>query len=222
MLAMRKKRIHFEDNKAAQNILEPGKELYESIKGQWGHLFFKNNNPITLEVGAGRGEYTVGLAKEFPERNFVGLDYKGDRLWYGSQEAMEEKLENVGFIRLRAEQIGDFFGDDEVSEIWITFPGPRPKNTEEHRRLTADRFLDHYKNILQSDGVVHVKTDSDLVYQYTVDQIEKRTDLKLIEETEDLYSSEFLADHHDIQTNFEKRYLKDGKKIKYLKFRFVK
>lgn len=218
---MRKKLIRFEENKSAENILERGKPFFDSIKGKWNELYFKNDHPITLEVGAGRGEYTVGLAREFPELNFVGLDYKGDRLWYGARAAIEEGLTNVGFLRERAEQIEDFFAEGEVSEIWITFPGPRPKNTEEHRRLTSDRFLNSYKKILQPGGVVHLKTDSNLVFEYTLDQIEKREDLHLLEKTDNLYSSDLLSDHHEIQTNFERKFLEKGEKIKYLTFKFV-
>lgn len=218
---MRKKLIRFEANKGADNILERSKPLYDSIKGRWNELYFKNDQPITLEVGAGRGEYTIGLAREFPDRNFVGLDYKGDRLWYGSQAAIEEDLSNVGFLRERAERIDDFFGTNEVSEIWITFPGPRPKNTEEHRRLTSDRFLNSYKKILKPGGIVHLKTDSDLVYEYTLQQIKRRKDIELVKKTGDLYASGLLEGHYGIQTNFEKRFLKDGKTIKYVVFRYL-
>lgn len=216
---MRKKLQKFEENRTAKNVLEPGKPLYDSIKGNWSS-YFKNSQPITLEVGAGRGEYTTGLARRFPHRNFIGLDIKGDRLWHGSTTAKSEHLTNVAFLRARAEQLLDFFNPHEIAEIWITFPGPRPKNTEARLRLTNPRFLELYKQILKPGGAVHVKTDSDLVYSYTLEQIKKRGDIELLEKTADLYETNLLQGHHGIQTHFERKFLAQKKPIKYIKFRF--
>lgn len=219
---MRKKLLRFEDNKHAKNLIQEDSALFHSLKGKWNKAFFEHKQPITLEVGAGRGEYTIGLAEKFPNRNFIGIDVKGDRLWYGSQYALQNNLSNVGFLRIRAEQLTEFFGENEVEEIWITFPGPRPKNTEAHRRLTHDRFLDLYKTILTPDGSVHVKTDSELVYTYTLQQIQNRDDVELICKTGDLYHSHLVEQHYGIQTQFEKKFLKQNKTIKYVAFRFKK
>ena len=217
---MRKKNIRFEDNQKRMNILEPGKPLFGQIYGRWKQEYFGNKNPIVLEIGCGRGDYTVGLAREFPKKNFIGMDMKGDRIWFGACVGEEEDLKYVGFIRSRIELVHDFFSADEVGEIWITFPGPRPRKGEANRRLTTPKFLELYKTILKKDGIIHVKTDSDFVYEYTQEVLDVRNDTEILARTTDLYGSKFVGVHHGIKTHFEKRYLAQGKKIKYMAFRF--
>lgn len=218
---MRKKLLRFAENKESPYIIEPGKELFDSIKHSWSN-YFGNHHSLILELGAGRGDYTVELAKLFPDKNFVGVDYKGDRLWYGSQIAKEFDLKNVAFLRTGIERLEDFFEKDSVEEIWITFPGPRPKKSQANRRLTHPKFLELYKFILAPNGIVHVKTDSELVYEYTVEQLLARNDVEILQQTDDLHTQENVDEVLEIKTHFEKRFLKEEKRIKYLKFRFVK
>ncbi len=218
---MRQKLIRFHENAKLENIIEPGKPLYDKIKGAWQDLFFKNTNPVVIEIGCGRGDYTVGLAREFSNKNFIGIDVKGDRIWFGAKAAQEEELENVAFLRTRIELLNQFFAQNEVDEIWITFPGPRPRKREANRRLTTNKFLDIYKNILTSGGTVHLKTDSDFAYEFTKEILADRDDIEIIVDTSSLYDSKLVDIHHGIKTHFEKRFLAQGKKIKYLAFRFL-
>lgn len=217
---MRKKLQRFEKNKSALNILEPGRPLYETIRGKWGKLFFRNSHPITIEIAAGRGEYAVGLAQLFPDRNFVAIDAKGDRLFHGSKIATDLKLSNVAFLRARIELIERFFAPGEVNEIWITFPGPYPKSKQENRRLTNQRFLNRYKKLLTPGGVVHFKTDGEAFFDYSLEQLKLRSDIEILAKTQDLYSSPLVEEVPDIQTHYEKRFLLQGKQIKYVRFRF--
>ncbi|ROT47392.1 tRNA (guanosine(46)-N7)-methyltransferase TrmB [Candidatus Cardinium hertigii] len=212
---MRQKLQRFEANKWLNNLIEPGKAIYKTIKGQWNNLYFPNNQPITLEMGCGHGAYTVGLGKTFPERNFIGIDIKGDRLWKGAQEAQDGHLHNVAFLRIPITQLLDFFEENEISEIWITFPDPRPKNKDIKRRLTALRFLKLYEIILIDSGKVHLKTDSTLLFQYTLDLLQQQA-LQLLSYTTDLYGSSLIKDHLGIQTTYEKRFLAQGMQISYL------
>jgi tRNA (guanine-N7-)-methyltransferase len=195
--------------------LEDGKVL----KGQWAKNHFKNNNPLILELGCGKGEYTINLARFFPEINFIGIDYKGNRIWRGAKTAIEEKISNVAFLRIQIENLLDYFSETEVSEIWITFPDPQPQISREKKRLTSSRFLDMYKKVLKKGGPVHLKTDSDLLYTFTISKIKELSLVTQIS-TEDLYESAF-ADHIlSIKTYYEKKYLANDKNINYLKFSF--
>ena len=203
------------------NVLEPGKDMYEKIKGQWNSYQFKNDNPITIELACGRGEYSVGLARMFPNKNFIGVDIKGDRIWKGSTMAVDEKLENVAFLRTIIQLLEKFFAPEEVSEIWITFPDPRPKDRDEKRRLTNGRFLDIYKNVIAKDGWIRLKTDNTGLFEYTLEVIKERKDIKDLAYTFDVYNSEFEADCHGIKTRYEKKHTALGADIKYLKFQFV-
>ena len=140
-------------------------------KGNWNKNYFKNNQPIVLELGCGRGEYTVSLAKYFPVKNFIGIDIKGARIWRGAKTGMEEHISNMAFLRIEIEQLEEHFSENEVDEIWITFPDPQPQISRERKRLTSDRFLTMYKKVLSPNGIVHLKTDNDGLYAYTLEKI---------------------------------------------------
>lgn len=188
-------------------------------KGNWNANYFKNNQPIVLELGCGRGEYTVSLAKYFPQHNFIGIDIKGARIWRGAKTGMEENIQNMAFLRIEIEQLEEHFGAQEVDEIWITFPDPQPQISRERKRLTYDRFLTMYKNVLKPHGVVHLKTDNDGLYEYTLEKV-KELKLKLVKNTADLYKEEWLNEVLSIQTTYEKIYRDKGKNINYIQFKF--
>jgi len=211
----------FEEVWKRENVLEPGKEKYEKIKGKWNEEFFSKKRPITIELACGRGEYSVGLARKFPDQNFIGVDIKGDRIWRGSGIAIEESLNNVGFLRSDILLLEKFFDQNEVSEIWITFPDPRPKDRDEKRRLTNNRFLDIYKSVINKEGWVRLKTDNTGLFKYTLEVLDQRKDIKDLDYTFDLYQSELLDEGHGIQTKYEKKHHELGETIKYLKFRFA-
>ena len=216
----RQKLARFALNAQRENVIEPGKEIFTQIKGKWRE-FFKNNNPIVLEVGCGRGEYTTGLAVVYPDRNFVGIDIKGARIWKGSSVAIENKLTNAAFLRVKAQNISDHFDKGEVNEIWVTFPDPRPKDKDERRRLTNSRFLNIYKELLVSDGIVHFKTDNEGLFDYTLQEVlNVQVPVKDLVYTKDLYNSDMLAEHYGIQTTYERKFLGIGTKINYMRFRF--
>jgi len=195
--------------------LEEGKPL----KGQWSKEHFKNNNPVVLELACGKGEYTVNLAQLFPDKNFIGIDYKGNRIWRGAKTALEEGVDNVAFLRIQIENLLDYFARGEIDEIWITFPDPQPLLSREKKRLTSPRFLEKYTEVLKPGGYVNLKTDNDGLYAYTAEKIQE---LKLKEHvnTADLYHSEFADEVLSIKTYYEKKYLADNKNINYLKFSF--
>ncbi|RDV14819.1 tRNA (guanosine(46)-N7)-methyltransferase TrmB [Pontibacter diazotrophicus] len=204
-----------------ENVIEPGDELYGQLKGKWREVHFQNDNPIVLEVGCGRGEYTVGMAQLFPEKNFIGSDIKGERLWKGSTMAEEKELVNVAFLRTFIEQIDENFAENEVDEIWITFPDPRPRDRDIKRRLTSPRFLNLYKSILKPDGLIHLKTDNLPLYEYTLEVLqEKKRDIERLLHTPDLYKSDLQEHTMGIYTTYEKRYLAEGLPIKYLQLQF--
>jgi tRNA (guanine-N7-)-methyltransferase len=209
----------FAANDEAENVIQEGKAVYNEIKGGWNSNYFTKNNPITLEIGCGNGEYTVGLAKVFPDKNFIGMDIKGARIWQGSQEAKVLDLKNVAFLRTRVEFTNDFFEKDEISEIWITFPDPQLKDAREKHRLTHPRFLKLYKSFLKPSGLIHLKTDSIELFEYTLEVLANEKLDSLIF-TKDLYNSPLAQEHFNICTKYEKMYLKAGKKINYLKFQF--
>lgn len=188
-------------------------------KGEWNKNYFKNNNPIVLELACGKGEYTVNLAKIFPEKNFIGIDRKGDRLWRGAKTAIEQNLRNVGFLRIRIEDLTEYFSEQEVSEIWITFPDPQPSQRREKKRLTYTRFLNLYKNILIKKGVMHLKTDNDLLYESSLEQL-KDFGAEVMEQTSDLYKSDLVNDVLSIKTYYENKYLAEDKNINYIKWSF--
>lgn len=195
------------------------------LKGKWHNEFFKNDNPIVLELGCGKGEYTVGLAQRYPQKNFIGVDIKGNRIWMGAKQAVEEKMPNVAFIRTRIDFIEACFAKGEVSEIWITFPDPQPQRPRERKRLTSPMFLDRYKNLLKPGGIVHLKTDNFPFYEYTL-QVIKENNYELLEHTDDLYGKQEIRSFGDdlgevgaIKTYYEKKFSAMGFKICYLRFR---
>src|SRR5690606_19683400 len=190
-------------------------------KGLWAKNHFKNDHPIWLELACGEVEYSVNLAKALPDTNFIGIDYKGNRIWRGAKTALEEGVSNVAFLRIQIEDILSYFDLDEVSEIWITFPDPQPQVGREKKRLTSDRFLDIYHGLLKQDGFMHLKTDNDGLYQYTLEKVADRGD-EILLSTQDLYNSEILNDTLSIKTYYEKKYLLVNKNINYLKWRFKK
>ncbi|MFV0418506.1 MAG: tRNA (guanosine(46)-N7)-methyltransferase TrmB [Dysgonomonas sp.] len=185
------------------------------MKGKWNELFFKNNNPIVLELGCGKGEYTVGLAKLFPEKNFIGIDIKGARMWTGAKQSFEEGLSNVAFLRTHIELITHFFAAGEISEIWITFPDPQMNKV--NKRMTSTRFMKLYRQISKGDGIVHLKTDSNFMFTYTCAMVRENS-LPVLFETDDLYHSGLVDDILKIQTFYEQQWLARGLNIKYIKF----
>lgn len=217
---MRKKLQRFADNAARANVVEPGKPFYETIKGQWRSVYFNNPGELVLELGCGKGAYTLGLAQQFPAKNFVGVDIKGARLWAGSTAALQQELQHVAFLRTKIEHLEQFFAPQEVNEIFIPFPDPRPRDRDIKRRLTSPRMLAIYRQLLQPGGRVHLKTDNEALFQYTLELLATQSITGLIY-TEDLYRSEWLATHHGIQTPYEQQFLAQGATIKYLRFSFA-
>jgi len=215
----RQKIPRFEANTLAPNIIQEGKPEFMTIKGNWHGTYFKNTNPIALELACGRGEYTVGLAAAYPNKNFIGVDIKGSRMYVGSQHAIEKKLDNVAFLRTFIQNIDLFFAANEVSEIWITFPDPRPKQRHAKRRLTHPRFLQLYHSLMTKDSTVHLKTDNTGLFDYTKDVLAILPVTNLVA-TSDLYKSAWNNDHLGIQTNFEQKFTALGQRIKYLRFGF--
>lgn len=188
-----------------------------TLKGKWNSDYFKNDQPIVLELGCGRGEYTIDQALLHPHKNFIGIDVKGARLWRGAKTAFEESIPNAAFLRIQIEHLENYFEKNEVSEIWITFPDPQPQLSREKKRLTSLRFLNHYRAILVEGGSVHLKTDNLVLYGYTLETIAKNN-LHLKRNTDHLYAADFLDDTLSIKTTYEKKYLQQGIRIKYIEF----
>lgn len=214
----RKKLQKFTDNENNEKVIQEGKNLFTTVKGNWHNTVFDNNNPIVLELGCGRGEYTVGLAQHYPDKNFIGVDIKGSRLWTGSQQAKRDELENVAFLRTEIRYINDFFKAGEVSEIWITFPDPHPKEKAENNRLTSPIFLERYKQFLQPGGLLHLKTDNSGLFVYTLEMLNKAGH-HIYDHTWDLYHSPMKDDHYGLKTRYEEKFVREkGRRIKYVKF----
>jgi len=202
---------------ARRNVIEPGKEIFQRVKGNWRTNFFRNDHELIAEVGCGKGEYTIGMANLFPNKNFVGIDIKGSRIWKGSTLADENGLTNAAFLRNAVENLNDNFAPGEIDELWITFPDPRPRLSDAKRRLTSERFLNLYEDLVKKAGIIHFKTDSEDLFTYTLELLQKRKATNLIY-TFDLYASDLQHHTLNIQTTYEKRFLAEGVKIKYLQY----
>jgi tRNA (guanine-N7-)-methyltransferase len=216
----RQKQKRFVESETKPNIIQPGKSEFGKLKGQWAPSFFKNSNNIVLELGCGRGEYTIGLSRLNRNVNHVGVDIKGYRIWVGAEKAEQEKLLNAAFLRTEIENIDMHFGASELSEIWLPFPDQRPKGRDEKRRLTSPRFLELYKKLLKPNGVLRLKTDNRPLFDYTLEVLQQTPHIDLVH-TFDLYNSPLLAEHYGIQTNFESKYLAKNQPIHYLGFSFL-
>lgn len=185
------------------------------LKGHWNDSFFKNNNPIVLELGCGKGEYTVGLGQHFPDKNFIGIDIKGARMWSGAKESLEKEMTNIAFLRTNIELITSFFAPNEIAEIWITFPDPQMK--KETKRLTSTRFMQYYQEILNPNGLIHLKTDSNFLFTYTREMIQVNN-LPVNVITDDLYHNNIVSDILSIKTYYEQQWIERGINIKYIQF----
>ena len=213
----------FADMETYENVFQYPYSVVEHVpfemQGHWHEQYFHNDNPIVLELGCGRGEYTVELAKLYPNRNFIGVDIKGARMWTGATQALREGLKNVAFLRTNIEIIERFFAEDEVQEIWLTFSDPQMKNPR--KRLTSTYFMNRYRRFLIDGGIIHLKTDSNFLFTYTTYMVE-HNHLPVIERTEDLYHSSDLSPltSHllNIQTYYESMWIARGLNIKYIKW----
>lgn len=219
----KKKLKRFIESKSFPNLFEPKYEEIKDgffLKGKWHSEYFKNNNPITLELGCGKGEYTIELARKYPERNFIGIDWKGARLWRGCRTALDEKLNNVAFIRIKIQNIIYFFDKNETDDIWITFPDPQPRESRSKKRLTSPAMLSKYQHHTKNGSIIHLKTDNRELFDFTLETIQE-SKLELLFKTTDLYADKPKDDVMITQTFYEKMFLEEGKKINYLKFRFL-
>jgi len=187
--------------------------------GKWREEYFKNDHPIILELACGAGEYTVNMAQLLPNKNFVGIDIKGNRIWNGAKIALQENLNNVAFVRARIEMLDTFFGTAEIDEIWITFADPFPTDRRKKHRLTYTRFLEIYKKVLKPDGIIHLKTDSDVLYEFTLEMIEENK-LNILYQNNDIYKNGYEESLLDLKTKYEKMHIENGKTIKYVKFQW--
>lgn len=213
----------FKENETFNNVVQPTREQLVNrefdLKGHWNSSFFKNQNPIVLELGCGKGEYSVALAKKYPDKNFIGVDIKGARFWRGAKTATEEQINNVAFLRTQIELIDHAFGVGEVDEIWITFPDPQIKYKRTKHRMTNATFLSRYKTILKPEGVVHLKTDSEFMHGYTLGLLHGAGH-EVLYANHNVYKQEGSPDEvTSIQTFYESQYLEQGKPITYIRFK---
>lgn len=213
----------FKENETFVNVFQPTREELVAdqfpLKGKWNSDFFKNDHPIVLELGCGKGEYSVGLAERFPHKNFIGIDIKGARFWRGAKTAVENGLHNVAFVRTQIELIEHCFAANEVSEIWITFPDPQIKYKRTKHRMTNAAFLDNYKKILQPNGLMHLKTDSEFMHGYTLGLLHGAGH-EVLYANHNIYKNEGAPDEvTGIQTFYESQYLEVNKAITYIQFR---
>ncbi|MCC6385228.1 MAG: tRNA (guanosine(46)-N7)-methyltransferase TrmB [Bacteroidia bacterium] len=214
----------WEDLKTMLHVFQPEIDFYSpdnDLKGKWHEAIFRNRNPIVVEAGCGKGEYTVALAKKYPEKNFIGIDIKGARIWKGAKTVADEKISNAAFLRLRLELIEKIFSSNELTEIWLTFPDPQPRQSRENRRLTSRAMLSRFSNLLKSGGLLHLKTDSIELFNYTLETLKDQPG-KLLFHTFDVDSEPAVPEDLSICTTYEKVFRSEGKKISYLCFRFEK
>lgn len=217
----------FEENLTFKNVIQPSREILVDnnfeYKGKWNDLFFKNNNPIIIELGCGKGEYSIELAKLNPEKNFIGIDIKGARFWRGAKTAVDEGLNNIAFVRSQIELIDKIFSMGEVSEIWITFPDPQIKFKREKHRLINLKFINLYKNILVPNGIINLKTDSEFLHGYMLGLIKSTNFLELIYSNHNIYNNSGAPDDVlSIQTFYELKFLKQKKPITFINFKVLK
>lgn len=215
----------FAEIKELSNTIEiPQGHLIDShpLQGNWAKEHFKNDNPIVLELGCGKGEYTVNLARANPNKNFIGIDIKGNRIWHGASIANREGLNNVAFVRIRIDHIAKVFAENEINEIWVTFPDPQPQDSREKKRLTSLNFIEKYRPLLQKDAIIHLKTDSFPLYEYSL-EVAKENKFRIIDSTDNLYGGleklSIDATTLSIRTFYEQMFLDEGKNICYLSYR---
>ena len=190
------------------------------MKGKWDEAFFRNGNPIILELACGRGEYSFALGKSFPNKNFIGVDIKGARIYQGATKVLDAALTNVAFLRTKIELIDHFFEAGEISEIWITFPDPFLRDSKANKRLTSPRFLKLYKHILKPDGLIHLKTDDPKLYDFTLEVLNEDSTIEVLYNDDDIYSKPLPEEALEIKTYYEIKHLAIGRTIKYVKFKF--
>ena len=207
-----KKLVRFAELKTFSNVLQ----YPENIKGKWNE-FFKNNHPIVLELACGKGEYAIGLGQLHPQKNFIGIDQKGNRIWVGAKKALQNNFINVAFLRIQIDQLNEYFDENEVSEIWITFPDPQLRTGKAKKRLTHPKFLRLYHQIMVPNGFIHLKTDSPQLYKFTKLVIEKYN-CTLIEDLEDVYKGKNISEELKIKTYYESLDIAKSNRIHYLKF----
>jgi tRNA (guanine-N7-)-methyltransferase len=216
------KLIKFAEIKTFNNVFQPGfEEVYNLpfyLKGKWNELYFRNKNPIILELGCGKGEYTTGMAELNHERNYIGVDIKGARIWTGAKYAYTNQIGNIAFVRTHIEFVHSLFDKDEIREIWLTFPDPQVKKRRNKKRLTGARFLKLYQQFLVDRGIIHLKTDNRDLYEYSR-RIVQFNKMEIVYSTEDIYASNITGPVRDIQTFYEKHFLEQGLKIHYLAFK---
>lgn len=193
-------------------------EQHINPKGKWCELIFNNQNPITLELACGKGEYTVGMAEMYPDRNFIGVDIKGARIWKGATHVKEQGIKNAAFLRTRIEFITAFFDAKEIDEIWITFADPFLKTRKKNRRLTSPAFLDRYQKLLSANGTINLKTDSSILYYYTLATVLEEERMEILYRNNDIYQQSLDFPELDIKTFYERSHLEDGRKIKFIRF----
>ena len=207
-----KKLVRFAELETFKNVLQ----YPQGIKGKWFD-FFQNNNPVVLELACGKGEYAIGLGRLYPQKNFIGIDQKGNRIWVGAKKALQSQLSNVAFLRIQIDQIGDYFSPGEVSEIWITFPDPQLRTGKSKKRLTHPKFLRLYQQFLVPGGYIHLKTDSPVLYRFTRLVLEKYN-CRLIEDYDDLYGQKNITEELKIKTHYESLDIAGSNRIHYLEF----
>jgi tRNA (guanine-N7-)-methyltransferase len=226
-LGSKNKLKRFKENLTFKNVIQPSREILVDdnfeYKGKWNNLFFKNNKPIIIELGCGKGEYSIELAKLNPEKNFIGIDIKGARFWRGAKTAIDEGLNNIAFVRSQIELIDRIFSEGEVSEIWITFPDPQIKFKREKHRLINLKFINLYKNILVPNGIINLKTDSEFLHGYMLGLIKSTNFLELIYSNHNIYNNSGAPENVlSIQTFYELKFLKQKKPITFINFKVLK